>query len=187
MLNGLINVAEFLVNIIFGLYAFILIFRFFLQLVKADFYNPICQLVMKATNVVVMPFRKIIPGFFNIDFACIVSVYLVFLIQNLLLALLKGIGFDMVIVFVKPFLDILFAVINMYIYLILIRSIASWFTRGSYNPVLIAIAQITEPLLARARRLIKPTSGFDFSPIIVLLLLFSVQIFLQSVLTQMFM
>ena len=64
MLNGLISVAEFLISIVFGLYAFILLFRFFLQKVKADFYNPICQLVMRATNIFVMPLRKLIPGVF---------------------------------------------------------------------------------------------------------------------------
>ncbi|MEY8702437.1 YggT family protein, partial [Francisella philomiragia] len=55
MLNGLINVATFLIDIVFGIYAFILLFRFFLQWVKADFYNPICQMIMRATNVVILP------------------------------------------------------------------------------------------------------------------------------------
>ncbi|MDE5026534.1 YggT family protein, partial [Francisella tularensis] len=75
MLNALINVATFLINIIFGLYAFIFLFRFFLQWVKADFYNPICQLVMSATNIVILQLRKFIPGFLNLDWSCIVAVY----------------------------------------------------------------------------------------------------------------
>ena len=186
MLNGLINVAEFLIGIIFGLYAFILLFRFFLQKVKADFYNPICQLVMRATNIVVIPFRKLIPGLFGFDWACIVAVYIVFIIQNLLLSLLNGIGLDTLVIFIKPFLDMIFAIINMFIYLIIIRAISSWVAQSGYNPVLMIIYQITEPLLAKARRLIAPRGGFDFSPIIVLVSLFCIQIFLQSVLSQLF-
>ena len=186
MLNGLINVAEFLISIIFGLYAFILLFRFFLQKVKADFYNPICQLVMKATNIFVMPLRKLVPGIFGFDWACIVAVYFVFMIQNLLLSLLSGISLDTLVIFIKPFLDMVFALINMFIYLIIIRAISSWFAQGGYNPMLMIIYQITEPLLAKARRLIAPRGGFDFSPIIVLLSLFCIQIFLQSVITQLF-
>ena len=186
MLNGLINVADFLVSIVFGLYAFILLFRFFLQWVKADFYNPVCQMIMRITNAIILPIRKLVPGFLNLDWSCIVAVYLVFVIQDLLLGLLNGLGFDLTFIFIKPFVDIIFAVINMYVYLIVIRAIASWFIQGGLNPIFIVIFQITEPLLARARGVIKPRSGFDFSPIIVLIALFCIQIFLQSVLAQLF-
>lgn len=186
MLTGLINVADFLISIVFGLYAFILLFRFFLQWVKADFYNPVCQMIMRATNKVVIPLRKIVPGFLNLDWSCIVAVYIVFAVQNLLLGILNGLGLNMVFIFIKPFVDIIFAVINMYVYLIVIRAIASWFAQGGYNPIFVIIYQVTEPLLARAREIIKPRSGFDFSPIIVLLALLCIQIFLQSALSQLF-
>ena len=109
-----------------------------------------------------------------------------FIIQNLLLSLLNGIGLDTLIIFIKPFLDMIFAIINMFIYLIIIRAISSWVAQSGYNPVLMIIYQITEPLLAKARRLIAPRGGFDFSPIIVLVSLFCIQIFLQSVLSQLF-
>ena len=186
MLNGLINVAEFLIGIIFGLYAFILLFRFFLQKVKADFHNPICQLVMRATNIFVIPLRKLVPGLFGFDWACVVVAYFVFMIQNLLLSLLNGAGLDTLIIFIKPFLDIICAIINMFVYLIVIRAIASWFAQGADNPALVVVCQITEPLLAKARRLIAPRGGFDFSPIMVLVSLFCIQIFLQSVIAQLF-
>ncbi|AJC48414.1 YggT family protein [Allofrancisella guangzhouensis] len=186
MLSGIINVAEFLINIVFGLYAFILLFRFFLQWVKADFYNPISQLVMRATNIIILPIRKFVPGFFGLDWSCIVATYFIFILENLLLALLKGLGISLVFILAKPILDIVFAVINMYVYLIIIRAIASWFIQGGYNPLFIIIFQVTEPLLVTARRLIKPRSGFDFSPIIVVVSLFCIQIFLQSILLQLF-
>lgn len=187
MLNALINVVSFLVNIIFGLYAFILLFRFFLQWVKADFYNPICQLVMRATNIVILPLRKFIPGFLNLDWSCIVAVYIIFAIKDLLLGWLHGFGFELTFILVKPIIDIVFAVINMYVYLIIIRAISSWFVQGVYNPLIMVVYQVTEPLLAKAREIVKPTkSGFDFSPLIVLVGLLCIQIFLQSVILQVF-
>ncbi|MDE4953401.1 YggT family protein, partial [Francisella tularensis subsp. holarctica] len=71
-------------------------------------------------------------------------------------------------ILVKHIIDILFAVINMYVYLILIRAISSWFVQGGYNPIIMVLYQVTEPLLSRSRYIIKPTnSGIDFSPIIV--------------------
>ena len=187
MLNALINVASFLVNIIFGLYVFILLFRFFLQWVKADFYNPICQLVMRATNIAILPLRKFIPGFLNLDWSCVVAVYIVFAIEDLLLSWLHGFGFELTFILLKPFIDIIFAIINMYVYLIIIRVISSWFVQGAYNPLIMAIYQVTEPLLAKAREIVKSTkSGFDFSPLVVLVGLLCIQIFLQSIIVQLF-
>ena len=187
MLNALINVASFLINIIFGLYAFILLFRFFLQWVKADFYNPVCQLITRATNIVILPLRKFIPGFLNLDWSCIVAVYIVFAIEDLLLGWLHGFGFELTFILFKPVIDIIFAIINMYVYLIIIRAISSWFVQGGYNPLIIVIYQVTEPLLVKAREIVKPLkSGFDFSPIVVLVGLFCIQIFLQSVIVQLF-
>jgi YggT family protein len=186
MLSGLINVAEFLVAMVFGLYAFILLFRFFLQWVKVDFYNPLCQMIMKATNIMILPLRKLIPGFGGLDWSCIVAAYIVFAVQNLLLSVLKGIGINEIIIFAKPIMDIILAVVNMYVYLIIIRAISSWISRGGYNPALVMINQVTEPLMARARKLLPSASGFDFSPIIVLVALFCIQIFLQSFAAQLF-
>lgn len=187
MTNGLINVAIFLISTIFSLYAFIVLLRFFLQWVKADFYNPVSQMIMKATNAVVLPLRRVVPGFFHLDWSCVVVVYLLFLIEDLLIGLLKGYGLDPLFIFVKPLLDMPFAIINLFVYLIVIRAIASWFIQGGYNPIFVAIYQITEPLLSRARKIIKPTAaGFDFSPIIVLVVLFCIQIFLQSVIAEIF-
>ncbi|AEB27992.1 YggT family protein [Francisella hispaniensis] len=187
MLNALINVASFLINIIFGLYAFILLFRFFLQWVKADFYNPVCQLIMRATNIVILPLRKFIPGFLNLDWSCIVAVYIVFAIKDLLLGWLHGFSFELTFILLKPIIDIIFAIINMYVYLIIIKAISSWFVQGGYNPLIMVVYQVTEPLLAKAREIVKPTkSGFDFSPVIVLVGLLCIQIFLQSIIVQLF-
>ena len=186
MLSGLVGVAEFLITTICGIYAFILLFRFFLQAVKADFYNPICQLVMKVTNIFVMPARKVVPSFFRLDWSCVAVAYIVFMIQDLALGYIRGIGFNEIFVFVKPIIDIIFAVLYMYIYLIIIRAISSWFINGQYNPALMAIAQVTEPLLSRARRVIKPAGGFDFAPMIVLLGLFCIQIFISGAIASLF-
>ncbi|GAB4224289.1 MAG: YggT family protein [Francisella sp.] len=187
MLNAVINVASFLVNIIFELYAFLLLFRFFLQWVKADFYNPICQFIVRATNIVILPLRKLVPGFLNLDWSCIVAAYIVFVMEDLILGLLHGLGFSLFFILIKPFIDIIFAIINMYIYLIIIRAISSWFIQGGYNPLIMIIYQVTEPLLSRARSIVNTTNfGIDFSLMIVLIVLFCVQIFLQSIIVQFF-
>ena len=182
MLGGLISVVNFLVSVVFGIYAFVLLFRFFLQWVKADFYNPVCQLVMRITNPIILPLRKIIPGFFGLDWSCIVAAYLIYVVENIIFQLIGGLGFSLLLTLVKPFLDVILAIVNMYIYLIFIRAIASWFTQGGYNYAFIVIHQVTEPLLNKVRNFINSKGHFDFSPIVILILLFCVEIFLKSIL-----
>ena len=53
--NYLTNPLIFLIQTLGGLYAFVAMLRFLLQLTKADFYNPISQFVVKVTSPVLMP------------------------------------------------------------------------------------------------------------------------------------
>ncbi|MFZ9034555.1 MAG: YggT family protein [Francisellaceae bacterium] len=183
MTNALNNVGGFLVEILFSLFLYAVLLRFFLQWVKADFYNPFCQLIIRLTNPLLLPLRKVIPGFFKLDIAAVVLAYVVVVLQLILLSFLLSTQIAWHIIWVLALFKLILTTITLYIWLIIIRSIASWFSHGSYNPALVALYQLTEPLLARARRIIKPTaSGFDFSPLLVLLILFCLQIFISSIL-----
>ena len=64
---------------------------------------------------------------------------------------------------------------------LLIHIVASWVAPGSDNPALNLLNQILEPILAPARNLIPPVGGFDFSIILVIIV---VQILRSSVLPQ---
>ena len=52
----------FLINTAFSLLLMVVILRVWLQLVRADFYNPFSQFVVKATNPAVLPLRRLIPS-----------------------------------------------------------------------------------------------------------------------------
>ena len=82
MYNPFQNAGIFLLNTIFGIYITLLLLRFLLQILRADFYNPVCQLLVKITNPLLTPLRRVIPGFFGIDFAAIV---LLFILQFVLI------------------------------------------------------------------------------------------------------
>ncbi|WP_395946951.1 YggT family protein [Caedibacter taeniospiralis] len=184
MINALNNVGLFLIDIIFSLFAYAVLLRFFLQWVKADFYNPFCQLIMRITNPFLKPLRRIIPGFFGLDFAALVLAYAVVLLQIILVQILgvKSMYVPWGVVWFISLIKLILNVIWMYIILIFIRSIASWFSQGSYNPALIALNQLTDPLLRKAQKIIPPTqSGIDFSPMLVLIVLICLQIFISSI------
>lgn len=184
MINALNNVGLFLIETILSLFAYAVLLRFFLQLVKADFYNLLCQLIIRITNPCLKPLRRIIPGFFGLDFASLVLVYAVVLLQIILVEIIsyKTFLIGWTTVWFLAVIQLILNVIWMYILLIFILSISSWFTQRSYNPNVIVLNHLTEPLLRKARRIIPPTrSGIDFSPILVLIALICLQIFISSI------
>lgn len=60
---------------------------------------------------------------------------------------------------------------QLYELLIIVRLILSWFQPRTYHPAIRLLYNLTEPVLAPARRLIPPMGGIDFSPIIVFIVL----------------
>ncbi|MBK2124591.1 YggT family protein [Fangia hongkongensis] len=177
------NVGIFLVDIILSIFLYAVLLRFFLQWVKADFYNPLCQLIIRVTNPLLKPLRKIIPGFWGLDLASVVLAYIVSVILLIIISILST-GFYEIpwhSIWLIAVIKLILTVINLYIWLIIIRAISSWFTQGGYNPAIIALHQLTEPLLSKARAILPVTkSGFDFSPIIVVIVLICIQIFIRS-------
>jgi len=166
-----------LLDILVGLYITIVLLRFFLQYFRADFYNPLSQFVVKATDPFVKPLRKIIPGFGGIDVSSLVLAYIVILIKLILLHVLAGqLGFNFIYVLLLSVVDLLQSILRLFMFLILIRVILSWVSPAGHNPILAVIGQISEPVIAKFRSLLPPVSGFDFSPMLALLLIF----FLQS-------
>lgn len=161
----------FLVYYAFDLYIFIVLTRFLLQLVRADFYNPISQFVVRATNPVLMPLRKVLPSSGVIDTAALVMVVVlivakVFVIQLLGSGAMQVAPLPLLVYIVSEIARLLLSYI---FWAVLARVILSWVAPDPYNPVVRVVAQITEPVMAPARRLLPPMGGLDLSPIVVLL------------------
>lgn len=155
----------FLIRTLFGVYIAIVLMRLFLQLVRADFYNPISQFVVKASNPLLVPLRRIIPGFKGVDVAAIVLAYLLSLLEVWLLS-----GF--MFLSTTPLLALMFlvgSVFSLFSMLVLARVILSWVSPGSYNPGSALVHQLTEPVLAPIRRLLPELGGLDLSPMLFLL------------------
>jgi YggT family protein len=172
------NAIEFLIQTIFGLYLVAVMLRVLLQLTRADFYNPVSQFLVKVTNPPLIPLRRVIPGFMGIDFAAVVLMLLIKIVEIFLIVLIKGASVNFIGVVVLSIAELLRLLINVYFFTILIQVVLSWVNPGTYNPAVSLLYSINEPLLRRARRLIPPISGFDLSPIVVIILLQLVSILL---------
>ena len=163
------NPLVFLVQVLFGLYAVIVMLRFLLQLVRADFYNPLSQFIVKATTPVLNPLRRIIPGVGGRDIASLVLVWLVLSIEVLLVFLISGQGLQILASALLAVPKLVELTINIFLFSILIQVILSWVNPGAHNPAVSVIHSLTEPLLAPARRWIPPMGGLDLSPMAVMI------------------
>ena len=167
--NYLSEPLIFLVQVIFGLYALVVMLRFLLQWVRADFYNPVSQFIVKATSPLLNPLRRVIPGVGGKDIASLVLAWLVLTLQILLTLSLGGQGFQPLMALLLALPQLLELGINIFLYSILIMVIISWINPGGHNPAIGILYSLTEPLLRPARRLIPPMGGLDLSPMVVMI------------------
>ena len=92
--NFLVNAGSYLISTLLGLYIIIVLLRFLLQMVRADFYNPLCQFIVKATSPILIPIRRVIPGLYGIDIASLLLAYCLQYIENILLFAVRGISLN---------------------------------------------------------------------------------------------
>jgi YggT family protein len=150
----------------------LVLLRFLLQLARADFYNPICQFLVKATNPPLKPLRRIIPGLWKIDLASIVLLLALQMAAVWLIHLTAGRSISIEGLFLLALVDLLGLTLNVFLVSILIQVILSWVGPGSHhNPVFSILYSLNEPVLGPARRMLPAMAGIDFSPLLVLVVI----------------
>lgn len=161
----------FLITALFDLYIIAVLLRFLLQAVRADFYNPVSQFVVKVTSPVLTPLRRVIPSVARQDTASIVLIIVLQMVSTGIALLLSGRSLVLAPLLIHSVAELVSLVINFYIVIIFVQVILSWVNPGQYHPVTALLYSLTEPVMRPARRLLPPISGFDLSPILVLLAL----------------
>jgi YggT family protein len=182
-MTPLTQVGMLVINTLVGLYLLLVVLRFLLQLVRADFYNPISQFIVKATNPPLIPLRKVIPGLGGIDLASLALAFIVQAIAIVLILLLNGIQPPLQVALWAA-IGIISLVLKVYFWGLLITVIASWLAPNSYNPALILINQILEPAVKPVRKMMPDMGGIDISPIIMFLLIQVLEILVVKGLAQ---
>ena len=165
----------FLLTTVLSLLTLLFLLRFFMQLFKVSFNNPLAYMVVSLTDFVVKPVRRVIPSWGKLDLSTLfLALITQFLLQYSLLwlrgfpfrlagqsAWLGLIGMSFVGVF-KTGLDVFF-------YAILLQVILSWV--NPHTPIASALNSLTKPILAPIQRFLPMASGIDFSPILALIFL----------------
>lgn len=175
----LIAIVMLCIEIVFDFYILLLLLRLLLTFFQINFYNPISHSIFNFTYFFVKPLQRIIPVYKRIDFATLIVILLFEYIKLILLVWLRfdnlpgwigllpwGIG------------EILNLVVNIFFYGLLIRAILSWAGATIESPFYQALYILTEPLLRPVRRFIPPIGGFDFSAVVVAIILKAIDVVL---------
>ena len=166
-MTGLNTAAIYVLQTLGSLYLLIVLLRFILQLVRADFYNPLSQFIVKATQPLLKPLRKLIPSILGLDTASLVLAILVQLLVMALTLMLMGYGVGgfLLELLVWSLIGVTSLFIKVFFFALIVSVILSWVAPGSYNPGAQLVNQLCEPVLAPFRKLIPNLGGLDISPI----------------------
>jgi len=170
----LTKILHFVIYTSMTFFMIIVVLRFLLQQMKADFYNPLSQAIVKITRPFLMPLRRVIPGVFGIDMA---SIALMILLQLVVMSVLGLLLQGQLILFSFPFYSLAWAVLgcltlvsNIFFWGIIISIVGSWIAPGSRHPLLSLVNQLIDPIMAPVRKILPPLGGvIDISPILVLM------------------
>jgi YggT family protein len=165
------NALIFLVKTLLDLYVLTFLLRVLLQWVRADFYNPLSQFIVRVTNPLVRPLRRVVPAVGRLDTATVLVILLLEIAATaLLLAMatggaLPGAGTLVYLAVLRSVVLLL----RLYFVAILISVILSWVGRDARHPLVGMLNSLVEPVLGPVRRLLPTIGGLDLSPLVVLL------------------
>jgi YggT family protein len=166
----------FLVRTLTDLYILTFLLRFIMQWTRADFHNPFAEVILRVTNPLVLPARRMLPAARGVDLPTLILLLVLEALATLLLLGLWGVrlpagAFVLMVVLRLVNLTIWFYTIAIFVYVIL-----SWIGQGRYTPIGAILSDLVEPVLRPARRILPPIAGLDLSPLVVLILLQAVSI-----------
>jgi YggT family protein len=166
------DAIRFIISSLLSLVFFAFLLRVILQLARADFRNPISQAVLRVTNPLVLPLRRVIPPVGKIDLASIVA---------LLIVKLAIVAFELWLynggvppgrqLLVTVAIDLIHSIIWFYVIALFIYVVLSWVAPGTYSPASALLDSICEPIVAPVRKIVPPIGGLDLSVVFVTILL----------------
>ena len=155
----------YLVSTLFDLYIVSVLLRLMLQWVRADFYNPLSQFLVKITNPALIPLRRVIPSIGRLDTASVVLAVGLEIISLLIVSAINSISMPWIQLIYLAITKLLMAVLWLYFFLIIAVVILSWVGGGVRHPIVPLMYQLTDPILRPIRKVIPAIGGMDLSPL----------------------
>ena len=179
----LLSPLMLIINTLFDLYVLLVLLRFLLQMLRADFYNPVSQFIVRMTSPPLKILRRFIPSVSGQDTAsivlCLLLIYAKFLLMRALsipavyiggqAARLDSASYAGLLIYSVA--DLLALLLTVFLVAVIIKVVLSWISPGHYNPVIGLVDRLASPVLRPIRRLLPSIGGLDLSPLFATLLL----------------
>lgn len=171
----LLDALQFLLRTGLDLLACAFFLRFWMQWARVPAHNPFAQFLMKVTDFAVRPLRRVIPGYFGMDWASLLLLVATKFLAVLALNWLLSYPFMAAGIQVLPgFLLLgLVASLRLALYvlmgLIILQAILSWV--NPFSPLAPVFYALARPVLAPFQKIIPPLGGVDVSPVAALIII----------------
>ena len=165
------QIGQLIIEFVANFFVFALLLRFYMQLFRAPFRNPVGQFIAAVSNWMVLPARRVIPGLFGTDLATLVLAWVIQVLSMLLIGALLGavnITGAMTLVLPMAAIELLRHSLRMLIVVVIVQMVVSWM--NSYTPLSPVFDALTRPFYNLFRRFIPPIGSVDLSPLFVVLL-----------------
>ncbi len=196
--NPALSALAFILGTLFNLYATVVAVRFVMQVVRADYYNPLAQGIVKVTDPLLVPLRRFVPSIKRYDTASLLLCFAVLLLKLVVFKLLSlgavpSMGSNLMVsqlpvigLFIVALLDLIHQFFNVFIFALIIQAVMSWLPGSSSNPVYGLVSSISAPILRPMQNLIPPIGGIDLTVFFTILGLYALRIFFLGTLQVMF-
>jgi YggT family protein len=155
---------RFIVDTLLWLLTLAFVLRLLFQLVRADFRDPMADAIVRVTNWLIIPLRRLLPPIAKLDTATVVAVLLVACARTFVVMALAGAGSGDLAVFLRiTALELVGLLLRIYLFAMLLYWLTSFVSPGGYAPGVRLLAQLCEPVLKPVRRIIPPIGQIDFS------------------------
>jgi YggT family protein len=181
--NYLTSPLTLIINTIFDFYVLLVLLRFMLQMLRADFYNPVSQFVVRLTSPPLKILRRVVPNLAGQDSAaillCLVIIYAKFMLLRVLdtgaihiggsIAAISSAGY--LGLFIYSIADLLSLFLTIFLIAIIIQVVMSWVSPSHYNPVVGLVNTIAAPVIRPVKKILPPIGGLDLSPLVATLII----------------
>ena len=188
--NSALSALGFVLGTLFGLYASIVALRFVMQTVRADYYNPIAQFIVTATDPLLVPLRRVVPSLGRYDTASLLLCFAVLLLKLVVFKALSlgaapALGGALPVelmgtlqLVLAALIDTVYLFFNVFIFALFIQALLSWLPNAGASPVSGLLQSITAPVLQPVRRFVPPMGGLDLSVMVAIIGLYAARIFI---------
>jgi YggT family protein len=173
---------RYIVDTLLWLLTLAFLLRLLFQWVRADFRDPMADAIVRVTNWLILPLRRMLPPMRKVDTATVVAVLAVASARTAIMLALDGAGFADPLMFLRiTVVGLLDLTLRVYLFALLLYWLTSFVTPGGYAPGLRLLAQLCEPVLKPVRRAIPPIGQIDFSVLWVSIAIGALLILLRSI------